>query len=222
MNSPMTGTSIRDLQRNESMEQFSDIHRLNDMQMMQYNTMRNMTPEMVHNPAHHNMQAQHNTYYSMENSHDYPQYLPKPQAPVPPMPPMAHMQETQQLPQVQMQQVVLPEETLTEEPDMEGLAIDISNSLPVNAFPVSVSDVPDDSTDVKSGGYLSFIPDMLREPLLLLVLFVILSEGTVKDTISKYISQLNPDFNGRVSRVGVIIYGVILATLFVLGKKLLM
>jgi hypothetical protein len=197
MNSSMTGTSIRDLHRNENMEQSGDIQRLNDMQQVQYNT-RNSTAEQVHNPAQHVMQAQHNPYYTMDDTKNYPQYLQQPLQNI-------HPQQTQ---------------SEEEEPNIEDLAIDISNSLPANSFPEEMAEIED--PEIEKSGYLSFVPEMLREPLLILVLFILLSEGTIKDFISNYVDQLNPDNVGVVSRVGVVIYGLLLATLYVLAKKLLL
>ena len=214
MNSPMAGTSIQELRRNESMEQFSDIGRLNDLQQMQYAAKSNNLYEQAHNANHNVAKSQHQQYYNMENNFDYPQWLPRPPQEIPPM-------GSNQVNSMQQVAPSIPEETLSEEPDIEDLAIDISNSLPVDEFPSVVSEVPEEAA-TSDGGYLSMVPEMLREPLIIFVLFMILSENVVKDTISRYVQQIAPDMTGRVSRTGVIIYGVLLATLFVVVKKLVL
>jgi hypothetical protein len=60
----------------------------------------------------------------------------------------------------------------------------------------------------------STIASFLKEPILLWVLFIILSIAPVKDMIGKYISVINPDENGVVGMAGVASYGLILVVLF--------
>lgn len=110
------------------------------------------------------------------------------------------------------------------QPGMEDLARDISVGLGQDNFAGSLSEDEDASVVVarKNGGLLSAIPEMFREPLIILVLFVILSQPQVRNFIGTYIKQINPDSQGRVSMLGVVIYGIILATLFSLSKRFLL
>ena len=201
MNS-FSGTSIQDLQRTENKEQYDGIRRLNDMQMSQFGAMQNQQHEIGHNVEYDNHQAQQIPYYDMEDVKDYPQWLPKPPPEVGPRQRM-------------------PRQPQRQEQDIEDLALDISNSLPSDTGNISVNDMREDFDDNKSGGYLSFIPEILREPLIILVLFILLSEAFVQENIGKYIPQVNP-CEGKVSRVGVVIYGIVLVILYMILKKLLL
>ncbi len=66
------------------------------------------------------------------------------------------------------------------------------------------------------------IPVIFREPLVIVLIFIILSQPIVKKTIGCYITQINPDADGVVGIYGVIIYGIILSTLFVVAKKFIL
>jgi len=65
------------------------------------------------------------------------------------------------------------------------------------------------------------ILDHLKEPLLLIIIYVILSQNFVRRTIGNYVSYINPREDGNVPLVGYILYGVILAVAFVFFKKIL-
>jgi hypothetical protein len=111
--------------------------------------------------------------------------------------------------------------------NIENLARDISDNLPADGFSAGVSDLPEEEDLVivetkKNGGYLNKVPKMLREPLIIVVLFVILSQPIIRDNIAKYVRQINPDMDGKVPFVGILIYGLIFAVLFTLAKKFLM
>jgi len=205
MNS-FAGTSIQDLQRTEKQEQFDDLRRLNDIQVSKFGAMQNQQHEIGHDVEYNNHQAQQIPYYDMADVKDYPNWLPKPQEAGQRAKPM-HAQHPQRHQQ---------------EPDIEDLALDISNSLPTDTVNISVNDMREDFEDNKSGGYLSFIPEILREPLIILVLFILLSEAFVQENIGKYIPQVNPCAEGKVSRVGVVIYGLVLVILYMILKKLLL
>jgi len=73
----------------------------------------------------------------------------------------------------------------------------------------------------QSTTYMDKIPKILQEPLIILILYVILSQSFVKNKIGEYIKQINPGPDGQVSLVGIIIYGLILAILFAIFKWLL-
>ena len=67
-----------------------------------------------------------------------------------------------------------------------------------------------------------YIPDILKEPLLIIVIYIILSQDFVKKSIGEYISYINPTPDGSVSLIGYLIYGTILASLFVILKKIIL
>lgn len=101
--------------------------------------------------------------------------------------------------------------------DIEELAKDLNDNLPEQ---IIVSDNTDESKE--KFHITSYIPDGLKDPLIILVLFVILSQPVIRETIGTYIKQINPDIEGKVSLTGVIIYGIILATLYYLVKRFLL
>ena len=65
------------------------------------------------------------------------------------------------------------------------------------------------------------IPEFIRDPLLIWIIFILLSQNFIKQLIGKYIKQINPNEEGVVSFIGVVIYGLIFAVLFGLIKFLL-
>ena len=81
----------------------------------------------------------------------------------------------------------------------------------------------DDDIIVKSKvkKHNDYMPDWIKEPLLIIIIYVIFSQSFVRKTIGQYITQINPNESGSVSIVGYIIYGAILALVFMVFKKLL-
>lgn len=65
------------------------------------------------------------------------------------------------------------------------------------------------------------IPEFIRDPLLIWIIFILLSQNFIKQLIGKYVKQINPNEDGVVSFMGVVIYGLIFAVLFGLVKFLL-
>ena len=190
----MMGTSIQDLAGK------SGIRDLQNMEQGSYSAGQRMQHEQGHNAAHNMHQAQQVPYYDMESAGNYPQFIQPPQQP------------TQYLPQ--QARCGAP----SKEPvDIEELAKDINDSLTEDTF-ASVSESGDDSGS-SSMHLFGSLPVMLREPLLILILFVLLSQAFVKDNLGKYIKQINPDMEGKVSLAGVVIYGIVLATLYAVAKK---
>jgi hypothetical protein len=106
--------------------------------------------------------------------------------------------------------------------DMEDLARDISDNLPTDNFIPGFTEFDEDSVVKQSGGVMGYIPSLLREPLIILVLYVVLSQAFVYKTVGKYIPQINPDGTGEVSFYGVIIYGLLLAITYALAKRFLL
>jgi hypothetical protein len=105
---------------------------------------------------------------------------------------------------------------------MNALAEDISNNIPNGTeYYDDLSDEEIINVQSSNGGLLSFIPEMLREPLLLLVVYVILSVPLVQGFFVKNIPQLSAGPNG-VNIVGIVIYGTILVVAYGLAKRVLL
>jgi hypothetical protein len=63
------------------------------------------------------------------------------------------------------------------------------------------------------------IPGIIRDPLTIVALYCILSLSVVKNNIAKYIPQIEPGDDGQPRLSGIIMYGIILAILFVIVKN---
>lgn len=85
-----------------------------------------------------------------------------------------------------------------------------------------VNEFDENKADDEEEGWFQTIPYWLKEILLFLVIYFIFSMGAVKNTIGTYIKYINPDSNGNVSFVGVIIYGVLLACTFILARHFIL
>ncbi len=216
----MNGTSIQDLM---AMQVGSGA-----LGQVQYNAMQNHQYEQGHNAAHQVQQAQHAPYYGIDPN--YPQYLPQPGG-VPASPGSDSMMPVD--PSLSMTMPQMPpmtshmsmQEIQPELPDIEDLARDISDNLPDDIIVSRVSEEPeemDEPVKKSRGGYLSKVPEMLREPLIIVALYIILSQPQIRDNIAKYITQLNPDSQGQTALAGVVIYGIILAVLYGVSKRVLL
>jgi hypothetical protein len=146
-----------------------------------------------------------------------------------------------QPPQQQPQQVQFnePNQQYSQESyNIEHLARDIDNKLSTEPFEstkngdtyTETEEDPDielkkkkplKKKTIETGGILSKIPEPFREPLILIVLYSIMSHPKVKNGVAKYIPQINSDSDEGGYVVGVLVYAVILATLFIVAKKLL-
>ena len=199
----MMGTSIQELNKGKN-EYFDNLRNLQTMGQANYGVGQNIHHEQGHNAAHNMHQAQQNQYYNMQNTGDYPQFIQPDQ-----QNPGYLTKKSGQQSQQQAKEVV----------DIEELAKEINENLTEDTF-ASVAE----GEEEKSAGssILSSLPSILREPLIILVLFIILSQPMVKDTMGKYIPQINPCEDGQVSFTGVVIYGVLFAVLFALVKKFLL
>jgi len=69
---------------------------------------------------------------------------------------------------------------------------------------------------------ISHIPETLRDPLLILLIYIALSHPFVIREFRKFIPQLNMNENGVVPISGIIIYGVILALFYMIARKFLL
>jgi hypothetical protein len=73
-----------------------------------------------------------------------------------------------------------------------------------------------------SKGKMGNVPIFLREPLIIMVIYVILSLDIVKKTLASYIPQIKPSSDGSILFVGIVIYAMILAISYAVAKKLLL
>lgn len=228
----LSGTSIQDLHKKERDGQYESMRRMQQMQQMQqmqnsqqhmqqnmqnmmYGTMQNQQAEQGHNAAYTIQQAQHAPYFNIPNNYGYPAQS-----------------------QVQYGGPTCPNEPeypgvvadLEDHPDMEDLARDIANNLPSDSYKRGLEHMEgiptlhgeETTITTKSHGIMWNVPKMLREPLIILVLYIILSLPAVYTFIGKYVKPINCDATGRVSFAGVVIYGIILATTYALTKKILL
>lgn len=192
----MMGTPLHELNMKDD-----NIRGLQGMHDARYNAMQDLQFEQAHDAQHSLHQAQQNPYYDMPNTENYPQFNKKP------------MDQ-----QMMGQRPIYHTSTLQNSSNnMEDLAKEISDSLPVDTF----SSVGDGQSD-QSGdsGLFDSVPKFLIDPIIIFVLFVILSLPVVRTNIGNYITAVNPP-DCEVGMTGIIIYGLILAALFAATKKLL-
>jgi hypothetical protein len=72
------------------------------------------------------------------------------------------------------------------------------------------------------GSFFNFtIPEMVKDPILIWVIYMLMSQNFFKKMIGKYITQINPNEEGVVSFTGIAVYGLIMVVLFTLIKFLL-
>jgi len=222
MNGSMAGTSIQDLHMRQNMCS------LNQMQQTQYGTMQNHQREQGHNAAHNVHQGQQSAYYDMENNHGYPQYLPRPTA------------ETGF--NSNMMKSAYPDiedlardisDNLPDDLPTRGLPVAARTPTPgAVASPASNDDGAGAGAEEGEGeeekehfgkstvnSIMAPIPEKAREPLIIFLLFVLLSHPFVKNNLGKYIKQINPDDSGKVGLAGIVIYGLLLAVMFYLVKR---
>ncbi len=65
------------------------------------------------------------------------------------------------------------------------------------------------------------IPEMVKDPILIWVIYMLMSQNFFKKLIGKYLTQINPNEEGVVSFTGIAIYGLVMVVLFTLIKFLL-
>ena len=73
----------------------------------------------------------------------------------------------------------------------------------------------------KSSFFNFSIPEMVKDPILIWIIYMLMSQNFFKKLIGKYITQINPNEEGVVSFTGIAVYGLILVVLYTLIKFLL-
>ena len=231
---PMSGTSIRELYNRKRDNQYENGNQMGQL------TEEQMLPSFQHHSIHStNQNMQQPSMHPMQQMHQAPQQIyPIQQQQMQQMQPIQPMQQMQQMPMQQMQpmQQMHPQNSnsnpYTNEQydydkqynsdDIEELVRDISDNLPEEnvstSDPIKEKLLRNQKNDKSYDTYFNNIPEGMRECILLLLIYMILSNGSVKRFIGKYIKQINPGENEKVSTLGVFIYGVLLVTLFKMIK----
>lgn len=80
----------------------------------------------------------------------------------------------------------------------------------------------EDSGEYKKTSIMDNIPESLREPTLIVLIFVLLSFDGVKKLISNYIPQAKQSTDGTLYMTGVFTYAIIMAIIYVVAKKILL
>lgn len=121
-----------------------------------------------------------------------------------------------ELQQHNRQQPIQREDPNNEQIDIDELARDISENLNDKEY------FEDDKLDGGDDDGLTLkVPYNLKGPLFLLIIYFIMSQSSVRQLFGKYISYLNPDENGIVSQLGIIIYGLIMVGIYMVINKFL-
>lgn len=175
----------------------TSIQKLQEMNQVNYNANQNVHYEQGHNSANQMHEMQHMPYNNLSNYSEYPQY-------------------NQPVPQNQY-----PGYLTMKKPNEQSVIEELAKDINENITDASGSIYADLDDNKNISGDISNILTELRGPIILLILYLILSTQTVKDFIGKYISQINPNDNGVVSFTGILIYGLILCVLFYIVNKYL-
>jgi hypothetical protein len=107
----------------------------------------------------------------------------------------------------------------------EHFTVDDDTKNTVSKINKSIDKVNDQTTTENTETIVpkkSKFPPFLKEPMLLLTIYIILSLSFVKNFFGNYIRFINPDNNGDISIFGIIIYGSILSMLFFLLRVVLL
>lgn len=73
---------------------------------------------------------------------------------------------------------------------------------------------------IKKSSFNFSLPFWMHEPLIIFILYVVLSLDITRNMVGKYISILAPDEDGNIGIIGVMLYGIILCSVFMIVKKL--
>ena len=117
------------------------------------------------------------------------------------------------------------EQSRVNERDIDMIARDVNDSLddvPREQKPKKKNKHKKDDKKEKKETFMDKIPEILREPLIIVVIYMLLSTNIVKKTLSAYIPQIRPTGDGNILFVGIFVYALILAICFIILKKLLM
>lgn len=156
----------------------------------------------------HNQQHFQNQAHELQNQpHQLQQYTPQ------------YLQAEQNMANNQQIEHFQPhQKTIYQGTNAKELGIDINNYLDINK---NDSDAIIDDIDLDDDALINKIPPILREPIIIFIIYLLLSHPKLRTQLEKYIKFLNPDENGEVSITGIIVYGAILSLSFMGIKHLL-
>lgn len=110
-------------------------------------------------------------------------------------------------------------------PNITKLISDINKSLddyaPTNSKTIDDTEEDDEINENSSEGWLTKIPNWIKEIFLFIVIYFIFSTGLFKKSVGTYIKYINPDDEGNVSFLGIIIYGLLLIITFMIARYFL-
>lgn len=156
----------------------------------------------------------------MQQMQQVPQMQPMQQVPQQMPPQMQQVQQMQQVPQrythEQMRDFA---EHLSDE--LNDSSQDVQYEQPKEKLEHKSKRKGKKKIKKKSGGLLKNVPESLRVPLVVFLWFIILSQGVVKEKISKFLPQIKP--SGETSKVGlsgIVIYGLLFSALVGVSLKL--
>lgn len=66
--------------------------------------------------------------------------------------------------------------------------------------------------------FMETIPEWVKEIVLFVIIYFIFSLGFVKSGLGKYIKYVNPNEEGEMSFIGIIIYGILLISVFLIAR----
>lgn len=107
------------------------------------------------------------------------------------------------------------DDEILNEIEMSELAQELSDDVPE-----IVENIEEDDENVNGNGF-DIISDNVKEPLLVIVIYMVMSHPAFRNFMTNNIRQLQPDAYGNISWGGIFIYGVVLALLFSISKRFL-
>jgi len=121
------------------------------------------------------------------------------------------------------QHEAVPSESDIERDGIRHLVKDINRGLgdygPSDIQNTDTEETVDNDDEPKKSDFTLF--GLIKEPLIILLLYLLISQNFVKNGLGAYITQVLPRHDGSTSFLGHLICGIIIASLFVLSKKIL-
>lgn len=114
-------------------------------------------------------------------------------------------------------------DTETDVNDMEGLVKDINRDLDKFSGSKTKSSEESDTESEKKPIRRKwfYIPEIVKEPILLTLIYLLMSQSFIKKAVAMHITYLNPNEDGNVSIIGILIYGLIMSIVYMIFKKIL-
>lgn len=119
------------------------------------------------------------------------------------------------------QEAILMQGQHTTTPSMDAVVRDINNSIDGAQIENERTVVNNISNKNNKMSLIDKIPEVLRDPIIIIILYIILSTDVVKKTLATYIPQIRTTSDGGVLFIGVLIYSIILGVSFAVVKKVI-